>query len=162
MTTKHNLTTKYYKQTFLWRVEWEDLSGKVSPTQQPSGTAIESDQKVSLLIWDLCAQGTYYIINIWVVNMDVASYLQKTLDKILAVTEREKKRNCLDFCLQQRRHFYPFIVSVNGLLGIYAEAMMKRLYRSLSTKWWQPYSRTFGYVQSRFAITILQTTNYCI
>ena len=44
--------------------------------------------------------------------------------------------------LRRRRHFSPFVASVDGLLGVEVTATLKRLASSLATKWKQPYSKT--------------------
>ena len=41
----------------------------------------------------------------------------------------------LEDCLQQRRHFSPFVASVDGLLGVEATATLKRIAIRLDTKW---------------------------
>ena len=76
--------------------------------------------------------------------------------------EREKECMYLEACLQQRRHFYPFVASVDGLLGVEAADTLKRIASCLAIKWRQPYSRTCGYVKSRIAITLVQATHWCI
>ena len=65
----------------------------------------------------------------------------------------------LEACLQQRRHFSPFVASVDGLLGVEAKATLKRLASHLDTKWKQLYSKTCGYVKSRIAITLVHATH---
>ena len=49
---------------------------------------VNLEQKGNILIQDLWAQGTDFILDVWVVNMDVVSYVTKTLQKILAVEEQ--------------------------------------------------------------------------
>ena len=68
----------------------------------------------------------------------------------------------LDGCLQQHRHFYPFVASVDGLMGVEATATLKRLASRLATKWKQPYLKTCGYVKSSIAITLVRATPCCI
>ena len=43
----------------------------------------------------------------------------------------------LEACLHQRRHFSPFVASVDGLLGVEATATLKRIASCLATKWKQ-------------------------
>ena len=107
-------------------------------------------------------QGTYFILNMRAVNTDVVSYINKTLEKILVTAEREKRHKYLDACLQQRRCFSHFFISLDGLLGTKVDATLKRLASHLATKWRQTYSRTCGYVQRRFAITMVRSTHRCI
>ena len=65
----------------------------------------------------------------------------------------------LESCLQKRRHFSPFVASVDGILGVEATATLKRISSRLATKLRQPYSRTCGYVNSRIAITFMRVTH---
>ena len=81
-----------------------------------------------------------------VVNTDTAYYLQKTPDKIMAVAERDKNHKCLHSYLNQWRHFTLFVIYIDRMLGTETEAILKRLYSRLATKWRQPYSQTRGYV----------------
>ena len=37
-----------------------------------------------------------------------------------------EKQMYLEACLQQRRHFYPIVASVDGFLGVVATATLKR------------------------------------
>ena len=68
----------------------------------------------------------------------------------------------LEACFQQRQHFSPFVASVDRLLGVEATATLKRISSSLATKWWQPYSKTCGYVKSRVSITLVRATHCCL
>ena len=68
----------------------------------------------------------------------------------------------LEACLQQRRHFSPFVASADGLLGVEATATLKRIASCLASKWRQPYSKTCGYVKSTVAITLVRATHRCL
>ena len=46
----------------------------------------------------------------------------------------------LEACLQQRRHFSPFVASLDGLLWVEATATLTRISSRLATKWKQSYS----------------------
>ena len=121
-----------------------------------------TEQKGDLLIRDLWANGTDSVHDMHVVNTDVKSYLERTPEKCLEEAERGKKKMYLEACLQQRRHFSPFVASVDGLLGVEATATLKRIASRLASKWKQPYSNTCGYVTSRIAITLVRATHWCI
>ena len=97
-----------------------------------------------------------------VVNTDTMLYVQKTPEKFLHEDERGKKKMYLEACLQQHRHFSPFVASVDGLLGVEATATLKRISSRLATKWRQPYSKTCGYVKSRVAINLVRATHCCL
>ena len=68
----------------------------------------------------------------------------------------------LEACLQQRRHFSPFVASVDGLLGVEAKSTLESLVSRLATKWKQYYSKTCGYVKIRITITLVHATHSCI
>ena len=97
-----------------------------------------------------------------VVNTDAKSHKTKDPERCLQEAERGEKRMYLVTCLQQRRHFSPFVNSVDGLLGVETTATLKRLASCLATKWKQPYSKMCGYVKSRIAITLVRATNSCM
>ena len=97
-----------------------------------------------------------------VVNTDANSYWEKSPERCLEEAERIKKKMYLEACLQQRRHFSPFVASVDGLLGVEATDTLKRIASRLTSKWKQPYLKTFGYVKSRIAITLVRATHRCI
>ena len=81
-----------------------------------------------------------------VVNTDAKSHLGKTPEKCLQEAERGNNMMYPEECLQQRRHFSPFVASVDGLLDMEATETLKRISSCLTTKWRHPYSRTCGYV----------------
>ena len=54
------------------------------------------------------------------------------------------------------------LTNSHGLLGVEATATLKRIASCLTTKCRQPYSRTFGYVMSRIAITLVRATHLYI
>jgi hypothetical protein len=71
--------------------------------------------------------------------MDPAKVLRKHENekkraKVLRKHENEKKRKYLQPCLDQRRHFSPFVVSTDGMLGREASCLIKRLSQKLATK----------------------------
>ena len=97
-----------------------------------------------------------------VVNTDAKSHLAKTPEKYLHEAERANMNMYLEACLQQHPHFYPFVASINGLLGVEATDTLKMIASCFETKWQQPYSRTCGYVKSRISITLVPATHRCI
>ena len=97
-----------------------------------------------------------------VVNTNDPTHRTKDPVRCLPEAERGENRMYLEACFQQRRHFSPFVVSVDGLLEVEATATLKRLASCLATKWKQSYSKTCGYVKSSIAITLVRTTHRCI
>ena len=83
-------------------------------------------------------QGTDRIQYMRVVNTDAVSYQSKTPEKCLDTTDCKKKRKYRNACLNERRHFTPFVASLDGLLGVEAEATLKRVASRLTQKWQGP------------------------
>jgi hypothetical protein len=46
---------------------------------------------------------------------------------VLEAHNREKKKKYLEACLEQRRHFSPFVESTDGLLGKESQTLLKKL-----------------------------------
>ena len=82
--------------------------------------------------------------------------------KVLAQHEREKKKKYLEPCLEQRRHFTPFVVSTDGLIGKEAKATLQRLSARLAEKWGKAYSQVCGFVNARMSIAIVRATHLCL
>ena len=52
--------------------------------------------------------------------------------------------------------FLPFIISIDGLMGVEAAATPKIISSCLTTKWQQHYYRTYRYIKSRISITLVR------
>jgi hypothetical protein len=120
------------------------------------------DDRGDILVRGFWARGTDCIIDVCVMNTDAKSQRQRDPDKVLAQHERAKKNKYLEPCLKQRRHFTPFVVSTDGLLGREATFFLRRLSAILSEKWHQPYSVVCGFVKSRLSIAIARATHLCL
>jgi hypothetical protein len=79
-------------------------------------------------------RGKDCIIDVRVSDTDAKSNLNKDLAKVLEAHEKENKRKYLKSCLQQRRHFTPFVVSTDGLIGKVAKTLLKKLSSLLAEK----------------------------
>ena len=99
-----------------------------SDTTDPDGTPSEAtEQKGDILLQYLWQNGTDSVHDMRVVNSDAKSYWEKSPKKCLEDAEKSKKKMYLKRCLQQRRHFSPFVASVDGLLGVEEMATLKRI-----------------------------------
>ena len=81
---------------------------------------------------------------------------------MLETHEREKKRKYLKACQDQRRHFTPFVVSCDGLLGKEAVALLRNLAERLSNKTGKCYSETCGFLRARLSIAIVRSVHLCL
>jgi hypothetical protein len=122
----------------------------------------EGDERGDVLIRGLWARGTDCIIDVRVTNLDAKSNISRDPDKVLEAHEKEKRKKYLKPCLDQRRHFSPFVVSTDGLLGKEAKTLLKKLSSVLSVKWGKPYSEVCGYVNARMSIAIVRATHLCL
>ena len=120
------------------------------------------EQKGNLRIRDFWQRWTESIHNMRVVNTGALSYQNKSKEKCLQKAENDKKKKYMYSCLQKRRHFYPFVVSLDGILGVEAEAMLKHITSRLTKKWNKPYPWTCGQVKSTVEITLVRAMHCCL
>ena len=85
------------------------------PAIRQSGTSGD------LLIRSLWKNGSDCFIDVSVTDLESPSYVTRDPTKVLARLQQQKKKTYLDGCLQQRRSFSPFVVSIDGLLGFEAK-----------------------------------------
>ena len=142
--------------------EGDTQPAKLSRTKNLTGSQESSEKKWDMIICNLCQQGTDSIHDMRVVNTDALTYQGQPTEKCLQTTEKYNKRKYLEACLQQQLNLSPFVVLVDGLLGVDTKATLKRLDSCLATKWNQPYYRMWAYVNSRIAITLVWSNHYCI
>jgi hypothetical protein len=86
----------------------------------------------------------------------------RTPRKVLEGHKREKKKKYLEACLEQHRHFSPFVVSTDGLLGKESRTLLKKLSALLTEKWEKPYSEICGYVNAQMSIAMVRATHVCL
>ena len=103
------------------------------PKNSPVDTE-NSDKKREILIRNLWKRGTGSIYDVRVVKIDTLSHHKKFTEKCLQMTEKDKNNNYLESWLQQHRHFSPFVVLVDGTLGVEAETTLKHTANRIMTK----------------------------
>ena len=57
------------------------------------------------------------IVDAHIYDFNQKYYLTKNPSAVIKLEETEKKQKCLNSCLDQRRHFTPFVVSCEGIMG---------------------------------------------
>ena len=143
----------------------EPLIHPCRPSEQKAKdevSKLNSQDRGDLLIRNLWARGTDCIIDVRVTDLDAESNIRGEPQKVLKRHEKEKKKKYLEACLQQRRHFSPFVVSTDGLLGREAQTLLKKLSAELAEKWGRPYSQVCGFVRARLSIAIVRATHQCV
>jgi hypothetical protein len=131
------------------------------PVSRTNSSSCDEDRG-DILIRGLWARGTDCILDVRVTDLDCKSNLSKDPHKVLAQHERAKKKKYLEACTEQRRHFSPFVVSTNGVIGKEAKAVLRRLSALLAEKLDQPYSVACGYVNARMSVAIARATHLCL
>ena len=105
-----------------------------TPSDTTTAAPEVTEQKGDIIIRYLWQQGTDSVHDMRVVNTDALSYVCRSPEKCLHEAERGKKKIYLQACLQKRRHFFPLVASVDGLLGVEATATLRRVASRLATK----------------------------
>ena len=109
--------------------------GTIGSTEQDGAPPPEAiEQKGDLLIRELWNNVTNSVHDMHVVNTDAKTHMVKTPEKCLQEAERGEMWVYMEACLQQRRHFSPFVASVDGFLGVEVTVTLKRLASRLATK----------------------------
>jgi hypothetical protein len=91
-----------------------------------------NEDRGNILIQGCWAHGMDCIIDVRITDVDAKANRSRAPGNDLAQHKREKKKKYLGPCLEQRRHFTPFVVSTDGLLGKEAKTLLKRLSALLS------------------------------
>jgi hypothetical protein len=120
------------------------------------------EERGDLLIRSLWANGTDCIIDVRMTDTDAPSYRNREPVKVLESQEREKKKKYLQPCLDQRRHFSPFVVSTDGMLGKEATTLLKKLSARIAEKHGGTYSHVCGAMRARMSIAIVRATHLCL
>ena len=118
--------------------------------------------RADIMIRGLNKPGVDALIDVCVVNLASKSYRNKKPANVLAQAERDKNRQYLAACREQRREFIPFVVSTTGLVGKQGQLVLKRLASILSKKHKKEYSAVCGYVKAYISVAIARSVHYCL
>ena len=102
------------------------------------------------------------IIDVRVTNLDAASQATRDAQSVLTGHEKAKKRQYAEACKAQRRVFTPFIMSVDGMVGDDANALLKQLAKLIAEKTTRPVSETTNYVRTRISLAAVRTSHLCL
>jgi hypothetical protein len=138
------------------------LPDKITTQNVDKEAATGEDERGDLLIRGFWTAGADCILDVGVTDTDLKSCCKQTPFKVSESQEKEKKRKCLGACLEDRRHFTPFVLSVDGLLGREAKTFAKRLAVKLAGKWQKPHSQACGYVKARLSMAAVRATHLCL
>ena len=113
------------------------------------------------IIIGLWEKATDCIIDVHVRDTNAHSAINKDPHIVLETQEGEKKLKYLKACQDQRRHFTPFVVSCDGLLGKEADALLRNLSEHLSKKTGKFYSETCSFLHVGLSIAIVPSVHLC-
>ena len=154
------VSTMAFKPNAVWAEP--QIHTDSSTAKADSDSTVETSDCGDVFVQGLWSTGQDAILDIRVTDTDQASYVTRDPERVLQSHEKEKKRKYLRPCQQQRRAFTPFVVSVDGLIGMEAKNVMKALSRRLALKWQKPYSQVMSIVKTRISIACVQTSHRCL
>ena len=122
-------------------------------------TSIEKDMRGDVRVHGFWTKQQSTIFDVRITDADCKTEVDRDPRKVLAQHERAKKKTYLVLCTDQWRHFTPLVFSVDGMVGVEAQAAIKRLASLLSVKWKRPYSEICAYVRSGISISLVRTAS---
>ena len=102
------------------------------------------------------------LFDIRVIDTDTQSRAHRSVNAVLAMAEKEKKRKYTQALQACHASFSPFMLTVDSLMAQEARFVMQRIDRALSTKWRKSYGVVMGWVPTRMSIAFLRATNLCM
>ena len=85
-------------------------------------------------------------------DADVETWDPVRMDKLLAGCDKTKKDKHGKACYDQQRHFSPFVLSVDGVMGKEALVVLALLSQLMATKMDEPILHVTGWVNGRIVI----------
>ena len=116
-------------------------------------------ERGDLLTSNIWKDQTDCILDVRITNLDAPSMSHREPEAVLLSQERKKKKKHLQACLFQRRHFFPFVVSCDGVLGTEAKVELQNVAGSLTKKSGKSFSETSNFMKSRMNIAIVRATS---
>ena len=100
---------------------------------------------------------TEAIIDVRFGDADTETWEPYRMDKLLAGWEKTKKDKHGQACYDQQRHFSPFFLSVDGMMGKEALVILATLSRLMAAKLDEPILHVTGWVNNQIAITVARS-----
>ena len=119
------------------------------------------------LVADLAVRGLWQyqseaLLDIRVMDTDADSYSQRPVTAVIRSAEEDKKRKYNSAVEARCASFSPFVVSVDGFVGMEAGCVIKRTAEVLSLKWEKSYSQVIDYVRTSLSFAIIRATGLCL
>ena len=97
-------------------------------------------------------------LDIRVVHPNCPTYLNKTIDKVYAAHESEKKRHYNERVLQiEKGSFTPIVCTTTGGVGPEANKHHKRIASLIAQKRNENYGDVMNYIRTRFSFSMLRS-----
>ena len=125
-------------------------------------TKLPSEERGDLLVRGFWQTSTDCIIDVRLTDTDQPTHLPKSPFEVIEIQEQEKKKKYAKKCSEQRRNFTPFVVSVDGMMGKEAQALLKHLAYIYVAKWDLVYSQVRNYLNSKISIACLRAAHRCL
>ena len=95
-------------------------------------------------------------------DADADSYKYEPVTALLARWETIKKDNHNKHCHDQLKHFSPFVLSVDGILGKESLVLLSQLSQVMEEKREEPLPQVRGWVNGRIAIAVSRSYSQMI
>ena len=118
--TKSSLSSKTLPLELSSRDELQNYPRRSADVEGTEGISTPTEDRGDLLMRNIWKHQTDCILDVRITkNLDAPSNIRRQLEAFLLSNEREKKKKYLRGCLDQRRHFSPFVVSsaCDGVFG---------------------------------------------
>ena len=133
-------------------------STRTTASSAPANTSLSQstilDERGDILVRGFHQPGKDTIFDVRVCDLDAKTYVHQDPAKVLEKHKKDKKRQYLTACTDQRRFFVPLVMGVDGTLEKETKATVKQLARKLRTKWDRPYSQVCGLIRSQLSVAI--------
>ena len=101
----------------------------------------------------------YSTVRCLVTDTDIKYYLNRSLDTVSEVKEKEKKNKYALPCLDQQKNPTPIVVSVHGLLEFKTKVILQKLSRRLASKWELSPFQAQNYFHTHMSVDIVKDTH---
>ena len=97
-------------------------------------------------------------LDIRVVHPNCTSYIDKSIEKVYEIHEKQKKREYNERVVQvEKGSFTPIVMSTFGGMGVEATKFHKRLAELIAKKRGETYSSVVNYIRTRLRFSLLKS-----
>ena len=113
---------------------WPKSGLRKEPRNTPPSDPARSQNRCDVGIRGLFKRGIWTFVDVTIINSEGKTHSKVSPDKALHNVEQAKRRHHKDELLASRRHFSPFGMTTDGLLGSAAVTLVRRLASAISEK----------------------------